>query len=328
MIDEYNKISDNDPKIIIDAETRMLKPEEGFNNIIGVEEDYDSEEITFKCPKTLEGYNATEAAYKIIKWHNLASGVMGSQDLISEDIENEDFFLLKWIIPKEVYTKAGKLKIAIAFYDTKNNENAEEVIGYKWNSRVYAELEVADGIKTENLAQQSSVNQIITINTYNRQFSTTEDFNNIIGYSGDSGLSEVTFRINRYHNNIDLAAGEMTIYWTNANQESGQTTIEDFKTIDSLSGILEDGYLEFKWSIGNQIINYVGVISLFISILIPQDETNYICWNSSILDILQVSQGPRTPAIIFDTVDYSIPVVGREALYQLLNKYYNYVVEE
>ena len=329
MIDEYNKISDNDPKIIIDAETRTLKPEEGFNNIIGVVEDYDAEEITFKCPKILEGYNVTESSYKIIKWHNIASDIMGSQQLTYENIPDEDdFFLLKWIVPKEACTEAGKIKIAIAFYDVKNNENAEEVIGYKWNSRIYTELEVAEGLNTENLERQNYVDQIININVYTRQFSVKRGFDTIVGYSGDSGLSEITFRINRYYKDIDFAGREITLYWTNANQESGRTTIKESKTVEGLSGIIEDSYLEFKWPIGNQIINYVGTISLFISILIPQDETNYVCWNSSIFDMLQVAQGPRTPAVIFDIVDYSIPVVDRDSLAVLLNKYYNYVMEE
>jgi hypothetical protein len=194
-----NVVSDSEPAIIIDGYKRTLTPETGFNTQIGVTNDYNTNEITFKCDKIVDGHDLSACKNKAIKWHNPVSNMMGSDAL--EMIESDETtFTMTWHVPPEATTKAGTLRIAICFCDIDGNGK----IVYKWNSLVYSGLQVAQGM--DNIAIAGvPLSSIIDVNVYNRSITLPAEFNTTIGIQGAYGTAKLIFRINRFFNDWDFA---------------------------------------------------------------------------------------------------------------------------
>ena len=64
-----NIVNDDDFNIVINPNTRALEAEGGFNNIIGVTNDYNAEEIIFKCPKIIEGHSVFDCPEWVVVRH-------------------------------------------------------------------------------------------------------------------------------------------------------------------------------------------------------------------------------------------------------------------
>lgn len=314
-------VRDDDFNISINPNNRILEAQSGFNNIIGVTSDYNAEEIIFKSPKVIEGHSVFDCSNKTIKWENQASGMKGSEALVvAADTADDTSFLLKWIIPPSALTQAGQLHIAISFCDKE-----DEVILYKWNSQIYTQLTIVQGM--DSIASAHSLSKPLTIDVYTREIYIPNGFDTIIGYTGDSGLNTITFRINRYYQNIDLSKGTIKLHWINANNDIGEYPITEFVHIESLSSNEIDDVLEFHWKISNQLLYKAGNIQIFCSITVEQEQ-GLISWASKALSTLKVAEGTRTSEITIDTVDYSLPVVDRDVLAALLKNYYDYEIKE
>ena len=312
-----NVVNDDDFNIVINPNTRALEAESGFNNVIGVTNDYNAEEIIFKCPKIIEGHSVFDCSNKTVKWQNQTSKMGGSQALIiTANPKDESTFLMKWTIPPAALTQAGQLHIAISFCD-----KHDSVTVYKWNSQIYTQLNIIQGM--DSVTSSHLLNKTLTVDVYTREFYLPNEFNTVIGYTGDSGLNTLTFRINRYYQNIDLTNGTIKMYWTNAKDETGEFLVTEYNNIESLSGEEVDDMIEFDWKISNQLLNYAGKIQLYLSI-IAEHSGERISWNSKIFNELEVKEGSRTPEITIDTVDYSLPIVDRNILATLLKTHYNY----
>ena len=316
-----NIVNDDDFNIVINPNTRALEAESGFNNVIGVTNDYNAEEIIFKCPKTIEGHSVFDCSNKTVKWQNQTSKMGGSQALIvTANPQDENTFLMKWTIPPAALTQAGQLHIAISFCDKHDG-----ITVYKWNSQIYTQLNIIQGM--DSVTSSHLLNKTLTVDVYTRECYLPNEFNTVIGYTGDSGLNTLTFRINRYYQNIDLTKGTIKMYWTNANNETGEFLVTEYNNIESLSGEEVDDMIEFDWKISNQLLNYAGNISFYFSIIADGSE-GQISWNSKVCSTLTVEEGARTTEITINKVDYSAPVVDRDVLAALLKTYYDYEWEE
>ena len=146
-------IRDEEPAIKIDGYKRTLTPEADFNTQIGVTNDYNTNVITFRCIKTVDGHELFACKKKVIKWHNMSSNVMGSDEL-KNPTETETDFTVTWQVPPEATTKAGTLRIAICFCDIDENNN----IIYKWNSLIYNGLQVGQGMDEISVVEISLSN--------------------------------------------------------------------------------------------------------------------------------------------------------------------------
>jgi hypothetical protein len=253
-------VSDSEPAIVIDGYKRALTPEAGFNTQIGVTNDYNTNEITFKCDKIVDGHDLSACKNKAIKWHNPVSNMMGSDAL--EMIESDETtFTMTWHVPPEATTKAGTLRIAICFCDIDGNGK----IVYKWNSLVYSGLQVAQGM--DNIAIAGvPLSSIIDVNVYNRTITLPADFNTTIGIQGAYGTAKLTFRVNRFFNDWDFTEETegQVLYLAGAEQKKFILSREDYRIIESLSGNIKDDWLEFDWEVPTEIFNYSGNFSIAI----------------------------------------------------------------
>ena len=314
-----NIISDNEPAIIIDGYKRTLTPEAGFNTQIAVTNDYNTNEITFKCDKIVDGHDLSACNNKAIKWHNPTSNMMGSDKL--EIVNSDDStFTLTWHVPPEATTRAGTLRIAICFCDVDNNDK----IIYKWNSLVYNGLQVAQGM--DNIAITGvPLSNIIDVNVYDRTITLPADYNTTIGIQGAPGATVLTFRCNRYLNDWDfLEDGTIGYILYSINKEQKKSEIKTIRTIESLSGNTTDDFIEFDWKVPDDIFNQSG--GLIIAISFVSIEKKF--WRTKELSTLSIE-----PSLF--NFEEAIPeeseegwlFISQEALTQLLNEEYKTIIE-
>ena len=102
-------------------------------NIIGVQNDNNVEEISFKILKIFDGTVDLSTFTFKVNWIN-ALGIADSNTV--ETSVQEQFVIIKWKVPKELCVKDGKVKISIS---------ADNIDGRSWNT-TYAEAEILKGI--------------------------------------------------------------------------------------------------------------------------------------------------------------------------------------
>ena len=315
-----NVISDGEPVIIIDGYKRTLTPEDGFNTQIGVTNDYNTNEITFKCNKVVEGHDLSACNNKVIKWHNTASNIMGSDKLILKTpIEGEETFAMTWHVPPEAMTKAGTLKIAICFCDLNN----EEKIVYKWNSLEYSGLQIAQGMDNISITG-IPLSDIISVDVYTRQLSLPSGFNTVIGIQGAPGATYLTFRLNRFFNNWDFTHEDTQIavlYMMNDNEaRSSSIDKATLKLIEGLSGNEKDDLIQFDWKLPGSIFKNSGEIILSLAVV---DINNSKIWRAKELGSLSIEPsifGENMPGV--DEEDEGWLFISQEELTQLLEYEY------
>lgn len=312
-----NVISDSEPAIIIDGYKRTLTPEAGFNTQIAVTNDYNTNEITFKCDKIVDGHDLSACNNKAIKWHNSASNMVGSDKL--EMVKSDDStFTLTWRVPPEAATRAGTLRIAICFCDVDDDK-----IIYKWNSLVYDGLQVAQGM--DNIAITGvPLSSIIDVNVYNRTITLPTDYNTTIGIQGAYGTAKLTFRVNRFFNDWDFTEeNTMGQILYIAGEEQKKTTLpNDYRIIESLSGNIKDDWIEFDWEVPTEIFEQSGNFSIAIGF--ASVERNKI-WRSKDLDVLEIEPSSFSNGQIPESSEEGWLFISQEELTQLLNEEYKEV---
>lgn len=296
-------VSDSEPAIIIDGYKRTLTPETGFNTQIGVTNDYNTNEITFKCDKIVDGHDLSACKNKAIKWHNPVSNMMGS-DALEMTESDETTFTMTWHVPPEATTKAGTLRIAICFCDIDDNNK----IIYKWNSLVYSGLQVAQGM--DNIAIVGvPLSSIIDVNVYNRTITLPADFNTTIGMQYAYGTAKLTFRVNRFFNDWDFTEEDtegQVLYIVGGDQKF--TKLSDYRIIESLSGNIKDDWIEFDWKVPKEIFDYSGNFSMAIGFVSVERRK---AWRSKELTTLNIEPsafgiGNQIPESFEDGLAYEL----------------------
>lgn len=310
-------IKDSESAIIIDGYKRALTPESDFNLQVGVTNDYNTNEITFKCDKTVDGHDLFQCKNKVIKWHNLASNIMGSDEL--NNLEEQDKgFTVTWQIPPEATTKAGTLRIAICFCDIDDETNK---IIYKWNSLVYDGLQVAQGM--DNIAITGvPLSNIIDVNVYNRTITLPVDYNTTIGIQGAYGTAKLTFRVNRFFNDWDFAdeTEGQVLYIAGTERKKHTLSQDQYRIIESLSGNIKDDWLEFDWEVPAEIFKKSGSFSIAIGFVSVEREK---IWRSRELTVLNIeSSAFDIEGQIPESSEEGWLFISQEKLTELLNKEY------
>ena len=329
-----NVISDSEPAIIIDGYKRTLTPEAGFNTQIGVTNDYNTNEITFKCDKTVDGHDLFQCNNKVIKWHNLASNIMGSDKLSNLD-EQDESFTITWQIPPEATTKAGTLRIAICFCDIDEKTNK---IVYKWNSLIYNGLQVGQGMDEISVAG-IPLSNIIDVNVYSRAITLPAGFNTTIGIQGAPGATKLTFRVNRFFNDWDFNSENTEGYVlckVNKVESSYKLDPQSYRIIESLSGNDKDDWIEFDWTVPAEIFNAPGTFTIALGFsIIPEvtegstEAKTSKAWRSKALSSLTIESSPFATDIVVPTSNNEGWLfISQQALTDLLSEQYPSVNKE
>lgn len=249
--------TDQEAYLTLNVDNRTITPGPKFNTLIGTTDDRNTNIITIQAPKTVEDHDIVNCEHKVLKWHNLKSGDKGISDLQSS--ESEENLILRWLVPVEAFAAAGTVKIALCFYDT---DGTTAHIIYCWNSLPYSGLTVGQGMD-EISTDIVPFEEIINVDMRSRKISVPSGLNREVGKKGETTLTTLRFRYDRYYQGYDFLPkeeGSVVIYWKTASATAIEGTLIDNCRIISGTpdvSVIEDrsDLIEFDWLIPQNIID-------------------------------------------------------------------------
>lgn len=127
MANIHSGVLDEGAKLQIVPSTRQVTVPASVA-IIGTEGDHLSEELTFQCPKIIDGHDVSQCASHYISWIN-AAGDNGKFTI--DDIWVEDGYVyFKWLIDEKITAMAGGVIFALHFVDYGENG----LVLYRWST--------------------------------------------------------------------------------------------------------------------------------------------------------------------------------------------------
>ena len=134
----HSGLIDEGSKIQILPSTRKIVVPSG-HEVIGVVGDHNSEQLTLKCPKTIDGHDVVNCSAHYISWAN--ANRTGKVNLV--DIQTDDEYMyMTWDIDANITSVAGNISFAVHFMDVGD----AGVILYKWSTTVCTDLRVLDTV--------------------------------------------------------------------------------------------------------------------------------------------------------------------------------------
>lgn len=110
----HSSIKDDGAKFQIIPSTRKIVVPQS-HKVIGTLNEHNSEQLTFQCPKTIDGHDIANCAEKYISWTN-AAGDEGSYEI--KDIESDDENVyFPWLVDMGVTAAAGAVAFSVHFED-------------------------------------------------------------------------------------------------------------------------------------------------------------------------------------------------------------------
>ena len=113
------------------------------HKVIGAVGDHNSEQITFQCPKTIDGHDVSGCARHYINWQN-ADGLVGTTEVTDVTVNGEEMSFT-WTVDSNVLAAIGTIRFAVHFEDV--NEDGDIV--YRWSTTVCDECEVLEGLVSD-----------------------------------------------------------------------------------------------------------------------------------------------------------------------------------
>ena len=129
-------IADEGERFVIIPSTRKISVPQAYK-IIGAVGDHNSEQLTFECPRYVDGHDVSECASHFIKWTN-ALGKPGTS-AVDGIVVDGDNVLFTWTIPALATMAAGIINFTITFEDI--DENGKLL--YRWSSATCQECQIA-----------------------------------------------------------------------------------------------------------------------------------------------------------------------------------------
>lgn len=144
-----HKVYDTDKLFSIDPVTRKIE-QSGLKNSI-IQFDHNSERITFKLPRFIEGHdislcNKVEVHYLNIDATNASRKNSGFYEVDDLKIAEEETVTCSWLISRGATQLAGQLHFIVRFMCV-----ADGIIEYSWNTGIYTSLAVSSGIDASEM---------------------------------------------------------------------------------------------------------------------------------------------------------------------------------
>lgn len=118
------------------------------HRVIGVAGDHLSEEVTFRCPKDIDGHDVLNCAEHFVVYRNadgLSKRVNIERDEIKETEDGEDI-LIPWAVDDVLTACAGTVWFSVYFVD---KDDAGNVI-YRWGTSECGDCQVLSGVEDTN----------------------------------------------------------------------------------------------------------------------------------------------------------------------------------
>ena len=134
----HSNVSDEGTVFVIVPNTRKVAvPSAHF--VIGTVGEHLSEQITFECPKTIDGHDITACDRKYVTWQNV-NGIVGHDELVGMTVEG-DVAKFKWNIRNGLTTAKGVVSFSVHFEDTADDQTV-----YKFSTTTCKSCEILDAV--------------------------------------------------------------------------------------------------------------------------------------------------------------------------------------
>lgn len=135
---KHSNVKDGGAVFVIVPHTRKVTvPSSHY--VIGTVGEHLSEQITFQCPKIIDGHDITGCDKKYVTWQSV-DGTIGHDELVGMEIV-DDVVSFKWNVRKGLTTEKGVVSFSVHFEDTV----AEETV-YKFSTTACKSCEILDAV--------------------------------------------------------------------------------------------------------------------------------------------------------------------------------------
>lgn len=257
-----NYITDVEDPIRIDLVKREFSFGENFNKEIAIQGDCQSNELTFVCSDTLEGkslFNPDTITIYIL-WELVNNPTINGRYSAIERTRNQDKkeITFAWPIDSTMTQVAGPIKFSVSFVQ---HGSTSEYIWYRWSTKPNTELSIGAGVKNTELdnkktthPSEESINTLadpsdfldiidkedaIVLNMFNRNIVLSDGTNSQIAIVGDHCSNCITFKIDRYKCDYNIAEADLAcIKWI-------KNSKEDYDNISLVS--VDEDFAIYKW---------------------------------------------------------------------------------
>lgn len=117
--------------------------------VIGTAGEYNAEQITFMCPKAIDGHAVKNCSLKYIAWQNV-DGDDGHDELafVKEDAESVYF---AWVVSEGITATTGVVSFSVHFED----RDANDVLLYRFSTTTCKDCEILDSVNAVLNAYQA-----------------------------------------------------------------------------------------------------------------------------------------------------------------------------
>lgn len=135
---KHSNVKDEGAVFVIVPHTRKVGvPSTHF--VIGTVGEHLSEQITFQCPKTIDGHDITGCDKKYVTWQSV-DGTIGHDELTNMEIA-DDVVSFKWNVRSGLTTEKGVVSFSVHFEDTVAGETV-----YKFSTTTCRSCEILDAV--------------------------------------------------------------------------------------------------------------------------------------------------------------------------------------
>lgn len=134
----HHRIADDGIRFQIIATTRRVTVPPS-HLVIGTVGDHNSEQLTFQCPRLIDGHDVVNCSAHYVVWKNVL-GDTGRTE-ITDIKTDEDNMYFTWVIPGGVTVAAGFISFTIHFED-----EADGGLLYRWSTTTCNECQVLESI--------------------------------------------------------------------------------------------------------------------------------------------------------------------------------------
>lgn len=143
---EHNHaVIDSDVRFVIDSSTKAIKNDSG-RKIVLVQNDHNSERLTFECPRYIEGHDMSVCNRVEVHYLNVDANTRKENTglYIVDDLAldaGKKLVTCSWLVSHNATEYGGKLSFLLRFCCVEN-----ETITYSWNTLPFKDMSVSDGI--------------------------------------------------------------------------------------------------------------------------------------------------------------------------------------
>lgn len=139
---KHSGIRDDGIRFQIVPSTRKITVPQS-HKIIGTVGSHNSEELTFQCPKTIDGHDVVNCTDHYVSWIN-ADGTDGRYDITADKITVDDENMyFTWVIDSGVTVAAGYVKFAVHIED----KNPDGTLVYAWGTTECTECQILGTVR-------------------------------------------------------------------------------------------------------------------------------------------------------------------------------------